>query len=141
MIGLIMGTRPEVVKNYSIVKALKAEHIDFKILHTNQHSDWQMSGQIFEEMEYGADIVFQETYSFGGAISWIEEQIQQLGIDLIIVNGDTAAALIGTLAGLYNGIKIAHIEAGLRASATGLKKTKQMASISKSSRCLRISLA
>ncbi len=113
-IGIVMGTRPEIIKNYSIVKALQSGKMDFHILHTNQHSDYTMHGSLFKELGYCPDIVSPGQYSFGKAIDWVRDTVKNLRLDLILVNGDTAAALAGAIAGLYSDIKVAHVEAGLR---------------------------
>lgn len=113
-IGIVMGTRPEVMKNYAIVKALRAEGMDFFVLHTGQHRDWAMNGRFFHEFNYKADFMYDGDYSFGSAVAWVQEIIKKQNLNLILVNGDTAAALAGALAGLYSDISIAHVEAGLR---------------------------
>ena len=113
-IGVVMGTRPEIAKNYSIVKALREKEVDFFVLHTNQHSDVRMQESIFLELGYQADFIMRGEYCLGKAIDWVRDKISNLGLDMIIVNGDTAAALIGTIAGMYSDVQVAHVEAGLR---------------------------
>ncbi len=114
-IGVVLGTRPEILKNYSVVKAMRSQKVEFYILYTNQHSDYRMCGSFFEAMEYESDFVLGGEYELGRAIDWVRGLIERLGIDLIIVNGDTAAALVGGIAALYSDAGLAHIEAGLRA--------------------------
>ncbi len=123
-IGIVLGTRPEIMKNCSVVKALSKRGIPFFVLHTNQHSDYRMQGNqhsdyrmqggFFEQMGYQADCVFPHKYQIGQAIDWVREMIRKLRLDLIIVNGDTAAALVGGIAAVYADAGLAHIEAGLR---------------------------
>jgi UDP-N-acetylglucosamine 2-epimerase len=114
VIGVVLGTRPEIIKNWSIVQAARARGLPHFILYTNQHRDLLMGSALFDEFGYGADRVLDGDYALGRAIDWIRECIAELRIDLVLVNGDTAASLVGTLAALYSDIGIAHVEAGLR---------------------------
>ncbi|MFD3163649.1 non-hydrolyzing UDP-N-acetylglucosamine 2-epimerase [Herpetosiphon sp. NSE202] len=114
-IGIVLGTRPEVMKNYAIVQALRAAEVPFVVLHTNQHHDHLLQAAIFGQMGYTPDEIFPGDYSIGAAIDWVRGQIQRHAIDLILVNGDTAAALVGAIAAVYSDVGLAHVEAGLRA--------------------------
>lgn len=113
-VAILMGTRPEALKNYSIVKALREKGIDHLVLHTNQHRDESMNAGIFAELGYEPDLVFDAPYHIGGAIDWVSKAIREHHIDTLLVNGDTAAALVGAIAALYCDIRLVHVEAGLR---------------------------
>lgn len=99
-VAILMGTRPEALKNYSIVKALREKGIEHLVLHTNQHRDESMNAGIFAELGYQPDLVFDAPYHIGGAIDWVSKAIRAHHIDTLLVNGDTAAALIGAIAAL-----------------------------------------
>ena len=113
-IALVTGTRPEILKNYSIVKALRRVGVAFSVIHTNQHSDYLMGGRIFEEMGYAPDLVMEPPYEVGRAITWLSQLVVELEGDTILVNGDTAASVVAAIAALYTDRKLAHAEAGLR---------------------------
>ncbi|MGY6213938.1 non-hydrolyzing UDP-N-acetylglucosamine 2-epimerase [Methylolobus aquaticus] len=113
-IAILLGTRPEVIKNYPVVKGLKELGMDFLVLHTNQHADYAMQGAAFDEMGYAPDHILPEEYTIGRAIDWVRELIREKAVDLLLVNGDTAASLVGTVAALYSDRPLAHVEAGLR---------------------------
>lgn len=113
-IGVVLGTRPEIMKNYSLVRELTERGREHVVLHTNQHSDYRMQAAIFEQLGYRPDHVFPEAYRLGSAIDWVRAHIAEQGIDLVVVNGDTAAALVGALAAMYSDIGLAHVEAGMR---------------------------
>jgi UDP-N-acetylglucosamine 2-epimerase len=113
-IAIIMGTRPEALKNYSIIKALKQSGIDHLVVHTNQHHDASLNSDIFSELRYGPDLVFERPYKIGTAIDWVCDIINENGVDTILVNGDTAAAFVGATAALYSDVQLVHVEAGLR---------------------------
>jgi len=111
---ICLATRPEVMKNYSIVKELKSRSIDVVVVHTNQHRDYSMNKVFFEEMGYSADYILKGQYKMGKAIDYVIDVIKSEKPDWILVNGDTAGALVGALAGQYTDTKICHVEAGLR---------------------------
>ncbi|WP_295628705.1 UDP-N-acetylglucosamine 2-epimerase [uncultured Nitrosomonas sp.] len=103
------------MKNYAIVKALREANLDFVVLHTNQHQDPLLREVVFAEMGYVPDFIYPRSYSIGAAIDWVCEIIRTQQIDLILVNGDTAASIVGAVAAVYSDVGLAHVEAGLRA--------------------------
>lgn len=117
-IALVQGTRPEIIKNYPIVKALAANKVSFEVLHTNQHHSRFMSTTIYRDMAYEPDRMFPGKYRFGAAIDWLQRIFVKDRISHVIVNGDTAASLVGALSALYLDIEVSHVEAGLRSGDT-----------------------
>lgn len=113
-VALVLGTRPEIMKNYSVVRALQNARARFLVLHTNQHADHAMQGAFFEQMGYSPDDVLSDDYTFGRAVDWVGRRLEEFQAKVVVVNGDTAAALVGAVAGVYAGVKVAHVEAGLR---------------------------
>ncbi|WP_045227008.1 non-hydrolyzing UDP-N-acetylglucosamine 2-epimerase [Methyloterricola oryzae] len=113
-IAVVQGTRPEIVKNYSVVKALRNEGVPFRVLHTNQHVAQSMCSVMYEDMAYQPDFHLPGTYRLGAAIDWLQDTFRENRITHVVVNGDTAAALAGAVAALYSDISLTHIEAGLR---------------------------
>lgn len=113
-IGLVQGTRPEIIKNYPIVSALRRAGVHVVVYHTNQHFLPEMKQHIYENFDYQPDRVLPETYTIGGAINWLQKSFARDGINHVIVNGDTAASLAGGIASLYCDIPLSHVEAGLR---------------------------
>jgi len=113
-IAVVQGTRPEIIKNYSVVKALAAEGVPFLVLHTNQHVAQSMCANVYADMGYKPDLQLSCPYRLGSVINWLQDVFQQQHISHVILNGDTAAALAGAVAALYSGITVTHIEAGLR---------------------------
>jgi UDP-N-acetylglucosamine 2-epimerase len=65
-------------------------------------------------MGYQPNYVLSSPYSIGKAIDETMEIIIKENVDIVLVNGDTAGALVGSLAAMYSDKKIAHVEAGLR---------------------------
>ncbi len=113
-VAVVQGTRPEIIKNYSVVRALRAAGVQFEVLHTNQHNSTAMCETIYRQMGYEPGRSLPDEYSLGTAIEWLQRRFRRDGLTHVIVNGDTAAALAGSLAAMYLDIPVSHIEAGLR---------------------------
>ncbi len=114
-IAVVQGTRPEIIKNQSFVRALRAQGIPFVVLHTNQHVADAMCGEVYADMGYAPDQRLPGDYRIGSAIDWLQQRFRDDAITHVVVNGDTAASLAGAVAALYTGLPTVHIEAGLRA--------------------------
>ncbi len=97
-VAVVMGTRPEALKNYSIVKALSELGVPHVVLHTGQHFDANMQRLVFESLGYEPHEVQPGTYTIGKSIDWLTEQYRNHGVDRVLVNGDTAASLAGAIA-------------------------------------------
>lgn len=114
-IAIVQGTRPEVIKNLPIVKALRKRDLHHLIFHTNQHSEPRMRDSVYREMGYSPDFIQTCGFNLGAAIQWLQKQYKKHNISRVIVNGDTASSLVGSLAAMYSDIELTHVEAGLRA--------------------------
>jgi UDP-N-acetylglucosamine 2-epimerase len=113
-IAIVQGTRPEIIKNYSVVKALQDAAVPFEVLHTNQHSSVRMSSEVYSELGYAPSQTLPVPYRLGAAIDWLQQRFLDDDVGHVIVNGDTAASIAGALAAMYLDIAVTHVEAGLR---------------------------
>jgi len=117
----IIGARPQFIKAAVISRALKKyDDVQEVIVHTGQHFDENMSEIFFEQMEipkpdYSLGIA---SLSHGAMTGRMLEEIEKVLLlekpDWLLVYGDTNSTLAGALAASKLGIKVAHIEAGLR---------------------------
>lgn len=116
----VFGTRPEAVKMAPVVKELdRRDEIDHRVCVTAQHRD--MLDQVLEIFDitpfYDLNI-FKAGQTLGEittrALKGIEGVIEEFKPDVLLVQGDTTTVFAGALAGFYNGVKIGHVEAGLR---------------------------
>jgi UDP-N-acetylglucosamine 2-epimerase (non-hydrolysing) len=118
---LIFGTRPEAIKLCPVIRSLR-EHsarFDVKVCVTAQHRE--MLDQVLEAFEvkpdYDLDIMrpgqtlFESTSRI---LASLEPVFKEQRPDLAIVQGDTTTTLCGALASFYEGVPVAHVEAGLR---------------------------
>ena len=51
-IAIILGTRPEIIKMSSIIRECKLRQLDYFILHTGQHYDYEMDKEFFEDLDF-----------------------------------------------------------------------------------------
>jgi UDP-N-acetylglucosamine 2-epimerase len=123
-IAVVQGTRPEIIKNYSVVLALQTAGIAFDVLHTNQHSTPPMCQAIYREMGYEPSRTMAEPFRIGATVDWLQRCFRQDRITHVIVNGDTASALAGALAAMYTDIPVCHIEAGLRSRDVQMREER-----------------
>ena len=116
---LCFGTRPEAIKMAPVISALKNNHLDYEVYVTGQHRE--MLDQVLEFFEIKPDYdlnLMQKEQSLNSLSALILEKtnvvLQEAKPDLILVQGDTTTAFIAALAAFNRGIKVGHIEAGLR---------------------------
>jgi UDP-N-acetylglucosamine 2-epimerase (non-hydrolysing) len=116
----IFGTRPEATKMVPLIKELgKRENIKSVVCVTAQHR--QMLDQVLELFDIKPDIdldIMKDRQTLTSittsVLEGIEGVIKQVKPDIILVHGDTTTTFAGSLAAFYNGVKIGHVEAGLR---------------------------
>ena len=119
-IGIILGTRPEIIKMSPLIRANADFNIDFFILHTGQHYSYNMDKVFFEQLElpqakYNLDAGSgPHGKQTGVMLEGIERVLTMERPDIILVQGDTNTVLAGAIAAAKLSIKIGHVEAGLR---------------------------
>lgn len=119
-IAIILGTRPEIIKLSPVIRECQKRKIDFFIIHTNQHYSNNMDKIFFDELElpqpkYNLKITSTNHGDMTGKqIIEIEKILINEKPSWIIVQGDTNTVMAGAIAASKIGIKIAHVEAGLR---------------------------
>ena len=119
-ICIIVGTRPEIIKMASIIKACEKRNLDYFLLHTGQHYSYEMDKLFFEELElphpkYNINAGLTSfRLQIGMMLRKIHETLTKEKPDIVLVLGDTNSVLSGALAANKLHIKVGHIEAGLR---------------------------
>jgi UDP-N-acetylglucosamine 2-epimerase (non-hydrolysing) len=119
-IALILGTRPEIIKFSPIIRECERLGLDYFVLHTGQHYSYNMDRIFFEQLmlpnpRYNLD-VGSGTHGkqTGQMLIGIEKLLLEEMPDVVLVEGDTNTVLAGALAAVKLGIKVGHVEAGLR---------------------------
>jgi len=116
----IMGTRPEMIKMWSVLKKLDDLNFDHIMVHTSQNFTRELKDFFFEDLELRTpDYDLQiDTSSYGREVADVirksDELFEKIKPDALIVLGDTYSGL-SVLPASHHGIKIFHMEAGLRA--------------------------
>ncbi|HOI58219.1 MULTISPECIES: UDP-N-acetylglucosamine 2-epimerase (non-hydrolyzing) [unclassified Methanoculleus] len=120
MIGVILGTRPEIIKMSPVIRECEARGLDFFILHTGQHHSYEMDRVFFEELDlpdpdYILD-VGSGTHAGQTAkiMTGVEEVLAKEPPEIVLVQGDTNTVMAGALAASKLQVRVGHIEAGLR---------------------------
>jgi UDP-N-acetylglucosamine 2-epimerase len=116
----VFGTRPEAIKMAPVVSRLaKAPGVESLVCVTAQHRE--MLDQVLEFFGIAPDHDLNVMRAGQGltaltanAIEGLDEVYRDLRPDRVLVQGDTATTFAGALAAFYEGIPVAHVEAGLR---------------------------
>jgi UDP-N-acetylglucosamine 2-epimerase (non-hydrolysing) len=120
-IAAVVGARPNFVKIAPIIAELhtRAEAVT-TLIHTGQHYDRPMSDAFFANLELPEPDVNLHVQT-SGAVAQVAEIMLRLEPvlaaappDLVVVVGDVNSTLAGALTAAKLGIRLAHVEAGLR---------------------------
>ena len=116
----IFGTRPEMIKMWATLKKLDATNFDHVMVHTGQNFTPELKDFFFNDLElrepdYELNI---DTSGYGPEVADVviksEQLLKQHKPDALLVLGDTYSGL-SVLPAAHHGVKIFHMEAGLRA--------------------------
>ena len=116
-----MGTRPEAIKLAPVVRAMHnyPQAFKVKICSTGQHR--HMLDQALLEFNLKPDIdlsVMRPSQSLADLSAQlyavIDNVLDKEVPDWVVVEGDTTTVMVASLCAFYKGVKIAHVEAGLR---------------------------
>ena len=124
-IDLIAGARPNFMKIAPIINAInnatnKGKNISFRLIHTGQHYDKNMSESFFEQLGIpspdinllaGGGSQAQQTASIMIAY---EELLLKEKSDLCLVVGDVTSTMACAIVAQKMHIKVAHVEAGIQ---------------------------
>ncbi|WP_459942435.1 non-hydrolyzing UDP-N-acetylglucosamine 2-epimerase [Deferrisoma palaeochoriense] len=118
---ILAGTRPEAVKMAPIILALRKlpDEFEVTVCSTGQHR--AMLDQAFADFDIYPDIdlqVMEPNQTLARLtqrlLAGIDDVLSTLRPDWMLVQGDTTTVLTGSLCAFYQGVKVGHVEAGLR---------------------------
>lgn len=118
MFAVIAGARPNFMKIAPLFRELKKHSIEAVLIHTGQH-EGQMSDVFLEE--FGLRVDYQLHPPLLPALTSL---LARLKPKLVIVVGDVDSTLAGAIAVKANGLKLVHIEAGLRSFDNTMKEER-----------------
>ena len=117
----VVGARPQFIKAAPVLEAMKAfVNITVKLIHTGQHYDYNLSEVFFQELKIPTPD-YQLNCGSGTSVEQYISILQKLSEvlrndkpDMLVVFGDTNSTGAAALCSNLMGIKLAHIESGLR---------------------------
>ncbi len=118
----VVGARPNFMKVAPIVEAMKRREREFAplVVHTGQHYDSAMSDAFFRDLDLPQADVYLEVGSASHAVQTaaVMERFEPVVVkekpDWVLVVGDVNSTLACALVCAKLGVKVAHVEAGLR---------------------------
>ncbi|HEY0005851.1 MAG TPA: UDP-N-acetylglucosamine 2-epimerase (non-hydrolyzing) [Pyrinomonadaceae bacterium] len=118
----VVGARPNFMKVAPIVEAMKRRAGEFAplVLHTGQHYDAQMSDAFFQDLGLPRPDVYLDVGSGSHAqqtaavMQRFEPVVIEQKPDWVLVVGDVNSTLACALVCSKLGVRVAHVEAGLR---------------------------
>jgi UDP-N-acetylglucosamine 2-epimerase (non-hydrolysing) len=117
---VVFGTRPEAIKMAPLVKKLqKSEAFNTKVCVTAQHREMLDQVLSFFKItpDYDLDLMKSKqslNELCARILLAIDPVLLDFQPDLVLVHGDTSTSSMAALAAFHRGIKIGHVEAGLR---------------------------
>ena len=124
-IDLIAGARPNFMKIAPIIDAIKksqskGEKIEYRLVHTGQHYDKNMSGNFLEQLGIPYPDVNLEARGGTQAeqtakiMIAYEELLQNQTTDFCLVVGDVTSTMACSISAKKSNIKVIHVEGGIR---------------------------
>lgn len=119
-IAIVVGTRPEVIKMSPIIRECEKRNLPFVLIHSNQHYSPSMDEVFFKELKlpaphYNANVgAAPHGNQTGNILIKMEPILEKEKPDVVLVQGDTNTVVAAAMAASKLGIKIGHVEAGLR---------------------------
>jgi UDP-N-acetylglucosamine 2-epimerase (non-hydrolysing) len=122
----VTGARPNFPKAAPVLRALDARGVRQRLLHTGQHYGEQMSEVFFRQLglpppdinlEVGSGSHARQTAAI---LTGLEDVLLKLRPELVVVYGDVNSTVAAALTAAKLGIRLAHVEAGLRSFDRGM---------------------
>ena len=125
LIDIIAGARPNFMKIAPIIEAIKIAYtegydIHYRLIHTGQHYDKNMSDNFFEQLGIPLPDINLEagggTQAEQAAAIMVryEKVLMEKPSNLCLVVGDVTSTMACSIAAKKLNIKVAHVEAGIR---------------------------
>ncbi|MBD3213852.1 MAG: UDP-N-acetylglucosamine 2-epimerase (non-hydrolyzing) [Candidatus Lokiarchaeota archaeon] len=120
LIYLVAGARPNFMKIAPLIKEFEKQDIQYKLVHTGQHYDYEMSKIFFDDLGIPEPDFYLGVGSASHAVQTAKIMIEFEKIllentpDLVIVVGDVNSTIACALVAKKLFVNVAHVEAGLR---------------------------
>lgn len=116
----VVGARPNFPKLAPVFRAARAARVEQVVVHTGQHYDDALSGNFFRDLEIPPPDINLSVGSEAHAVQTarimerIAPVLEEQRPDWLVVYGDVNSTMAAALVASKLGIRIAHVEAGLR---------------------------
>lgn len=117
----VLGTRPEIIKLAPLIRLIEnSDDFHFRILHTGQHYDYEMSKSFFECINLPSPDVNldcggkTDSKQLSLMLEKLENYVNEFNPDIIMAVGDTNSVLAAGITSSRMKIPFGHIEAGIR---------------------------
>jgi UDP-N-acetylglucosamine 2-epimerase (non-hydrolysing) len=117
----IMGTRPEAIKMAPVIRELKRQDSVFELLVVATAQHREMLDQVLSLFAISPDIDLglmqydQNLASFASrSLLQLSDLLTRVTPAAVLIQGDTTTVMTAALAASYQGVCVAHVEAGLR---------------------------
>ncbi len=116
---IVLGIRPDIINYYPIITELQKRKCNFTIVHTGQHYSYYFDKLFFEQLNvpqphYHLKVGSgSQSYQLGVLIQRFEKVLLKEKPNLVFSFSDANPSLSGIVASKM-GIKVAHLEAGMR---------------------------
>lgn len=117
---IVIGTRPNFIKVTRFKEVARSfNNLDVEIVHTGQHYDNKMANVFFEQFGLLPDHVLtlkgqSPSSQMAHMIQGLAQKVSEVKPDYILVPGDVNSTLAGALVANREGIRLGHLESGLR---------------------------
>jgi UDP-N-acetylglucosamine 2-epimerase (non-hydrolysing) len=124
-ITIVAGARPNFIKIAPIIKAIEKKQnegitVSYRLVHTGQHYDKNLSDTFFEELNIPHPHSNLEVKSGSQSVQTaaimiaFEKELLQNPCDLVLVVGDVNSTMACAIVAKKLNIKVTHVEAGIR---------------------------
>jgi UDP-N-acetylglucosamine 2-epimerase (non-hydrolysing) len=111
----VVGARPNYMKVAPVYAELeRLGNVEQRLIHTGQHYDAIMKDVFFAELPLPRPHVALDAQTTEDALNDLERVFGELQPDLVVVAGDVNSTLAGAVAASKCGLRVCHIESGLR---------------------------
>ena len=123
LVTIVAGARPNFVKIAPIIRAINQHdraRIHYRLVHTGQHYDQNMSASFFEDLEIPLPHINLESGSGSQAqltaniMVRFEEDLLNFRPDVVLVVGDVTSTMACAITAKKLCIPVVHVEAGIR---------------------------
>jgi UDP-N-acetylglucosamine 2-epimerase (non-hydrolysing) len=115
LIAHVVGARPNYMKVAPVYADLeRRSNVDQRLIHTGQHYDSLMKDVFFAELPLPPPHHQLDTTTLDETLRELERVFAELEPELVVVAGDVNSTLAAAVAASKRGIRVCHIESGLR---------------------------